>query len=492
MRGRRALASAVCGAAVWGAAVLAVPGATSAWSVTAARGVLPAVSSWGRAVAVPGLRALNEGRHAVVRSVSCGSAGNCAAGGNYRDRLGHGQAFVAVEKNGRWGQAIMVPGLATLNKGEQSRVVSVSCASAGNCAAGGYYRDRSRGYQSFVVNEQNGVWGRAIEVPGLGILNTAGKGEVSSVSCASAGNCAAGGYYGDRLGTRGFVVSERNGRWGRAIAVPGLTTLTAGGSSEVTSVSCALRRYCAVGGHYGYQRQKPLEGFVASEQNGVWGRAIEVPGLGALNKGGVGGVRSVSCASAGNCSAVGGYADSHGRRQGFVASEQNGVWGQAIEVPGLGALSKGRRGAGTSSVSCASAGNCVAVGGYVDGHGNAQGFVVRERHAVWGRAIEVPGLGALNTGDVAGVVSVSCASAGNCAAGGNYRDRQGRRQGFVAVEKNGRWGRAIEVPSLGALNTGGDAGVRSVSCASPWACAAGGYYAERSRHLHYQGFVSRS
>jgi len=424
--------------------------------------------------------------------VSCASAGNCAAGGNYRDRLGHGQAFVVSEKNGRWSRAIQVPGLATLNKGEQSRVISISCPSAGNCAAGGYYRDRSRDYQSFVVNEQNGVWGRAIEVPGLGALNTAGKGELSSVSCASAGNCAAGGYYGTRLGTRGFIVNERNGRWGQAIAVPGLTTLTAGGLSEVTSVSCALRRYCAVGGHYGYQGQKPLEGFVATEQNGVWGQAIEVPGLGALNRGGVAGVRSVSCASAGNCAAVGGYADSHGRRQGFVASEQSGVWGKAIEVPGLSALSKGRRGAGTSSVSCASAGNCAAVGGYVDGHGHAQGFLVSKRHGVWGRAIEVPGLGALNTGGAAGVVSVSCASAGNCAAGGRYVNGHGHAQGFLVSERQGVWGRAIKVPGLGALNTGGDAGVRSVSCASPWACVAGGYYAVRTRHLHYQGFFSLS
>jgi len=56
----------------------------------------------------------------VVRSVSCGSAGNCAAGGSYRDRNGHGQGFVVSEKNGLWSRAIKVPGLATLNKGEQS------------------------------------------------------------------------------------------------------------------------------------------------------------------------------------------------------------------------------------------------------------------------------------------------------------------------------------------------------------------------------------
>jgi len=46
--------------------------------------------------------------------------------------------------------------------------------------------------------------------------------------------------------------------------------------------------------------------------------------------------------------------------------------------------------------------------------------VVSERNGVWGRAIEVPGLAALNAGGTAGVVSVSCASAGNCAAAGDY------------------------------------------------------------------------
>src|SRR6266702_1479497 len=70
----------------------------------------------------------------------------------------------------------------------------------------------------------------------------------------------------------------------------------------------------------------------------------------------------------------------------------------------------------------------------------------------WGRPIEVPGLGALNTGGDAQVLSVSCGSAGNCAAGGYYGPA-GHGQGFVVSEKNGVWGQAIEVPGLGALNT---------------------------------------
>ena len=129
------------------------PGAGDASAIGAAR----LAGSWGRAIEVPGLGALNTGRHAEVSSVSCGSAGSCAAGGVYRDRSGHLQGFVAVERNGLWGRAIEVPGLGALNTGGDAEVTSVSCASAGNCAAGGYYRDRTR--------SPAGVRGRRAERP---------------------------------------------------------------------------------------------------------------------------------------------------------------------------------------------------------------------------------------------------------------------------------------------------------------------------------------
>ena len=84
---------------------------------------------------------------------------------------------------------------------------------------------------------------------------------------------------------------------------------------------------------------------------------------------------------------------------------------------------------------------------------------------------------------------MSCASAGNCAVGGDYGSGPDfhAEQGFVAVERDGRWRRAIEVPGLAALNTGGQGIVHSVSCAPAGTCAAGGSYLDG--HDHYQGFV---
>jgi hypothetical protein len=405
---------------------------------------------WGKAAGVPGLAALNSGGNAHVNSVSCGSAGNCAIGGFY---TGPGpsrdwRVFVAGERHGRWGPAIKIAGVTALNIGGNAQVTSVSCASAGNCAAGGFYTDRNDDGQGFVVVERNGHWGKATGVPGLAALNTGGAAQVSSVSCAPEGGCAAGGYYWTDSGQRAFVAGERDGRWGKATALSGLAALDTDQLSQVTSVSCSSAGSCAAGGSY-LSALHGEQGFVADERDGRWGKAIQVPGLADLNSGGAADVTSVSCASPGNCAAGGYLGGRHGGLQGFVAGQRRGRWGKAILVPGLAARNKTGN-ARVTSVSCGSAGNCAAGGfyavGYANGNDYYQGFVTTERHGSWSKAIQVPGLATLNTGKYSQVWSMSCTPAGECAAGGLYTNRYGQDRGFVAAEQHGRWGTAIQIP----------------------------------------------
>ncbi len=121
----------------------------------------------------------------------------CGAGGSYADGSSLLQAFVVSEKNGEWENATEAPGTAALNKGGTAKITSVSCASPGNCGAGGSYTDGSFHVEAFVVNETDGTWDDAVEVPGTEALNATGNGAVTSVSCASAANCSAGGMYDD-------------------------------------------------------------------------------------------------------------------------------------------------------------------------------------------------------------------------------------------------------------------------------------------------------
>ena len=418
--------------------------------------------------------------------MSCGSAGNCSAAGFYKDASGNIQAFVVTQNKGTWRMAEEVPGSAVLNAGGHAEVYSVSCASAGNCSGGGYYHDIALSTQAFVVTEKNGTWGKAEEVPGSAALNAGGNALVNSVSCASAGNCGAGGYYVDGSShMQAFVVSEKNGAWGNAATIPGLGALNAGGSAEVGSVSCASAGNCSAGGTY-QDGSGSFQAFVAGQKNGTWSKAREVPGLGTLNVGGGALINAVSCGSAGNCSAGGLYKIAPHRYQAFVAVERNGLWGKAERVPGTGRLNAGRL-AGMTSVSCATARGCSGGGLFTGRSGHEQAFVAAEQSGTWRTASEVPGSATLNAGGSAEIRSVSCAAAGTCGAGGDYLDGSGHFQGFVVSQTGGTWGKARTIPGLAALNAGGNASPVAVSCATAAHCSAGGYYRDGSGHP--QAFV---
>jgi hypothetical protein len=252
--------------------------------------------------------------------VSCASAGNCSAGGWYGTFDGVATAFVVDQKNGTWSTFQTLPGIVALNTGGEAFVTSLSCASAGNCSAGGYYTDSSGHTQAFVVNETHGVWGTTKEIRGFAVLNKGGRTFGISLSCPSAGNCSAGGSYTDSSGHRQvFVVNETHGIWGTAKEVPGTAALNTGGNAGITSVSCASAGNCSAGGDYA-DRRGHFQAFVVNQTNGTWGKAEEVPGTAALNRGGSAGLGSVSCPAAGKCSAGGTYKDSSGNFQAFVVN----------------------------------------------------------------------------------------------------------------------------------------------------------------------------
>src|SRR5439155_7762681 len=169
---------------------------------------------------------------------------------------GHQQALVVTETSGTWGKAEEVPGSAALNAGGPGAVIlSVSCAAPGDCSAGGYYSDASGHEQAFVVTQTNGTWGSAKEIPGSGALNAGGSARVNSMSCGAPGNCAAGGQYAsktvDGIATvQAFVASETGGTWGQAKEVPGTARLNGGGYATVNSVSCPSAGNCSAGGSY--------------------------------------------------------------------------------------------------------------------------------------------------------------------------------------------------------------------------------------------------
>src|SRR5439155_1147101 len=140
---------------------------------------------------------------------------------------------------------------------------------------------------------------------------------------------------------------------------------------------------------------------------------------------------SASCASAGNCGAVGGYNDGSGNVHGLLLTETAGTWAAGLEAS-LPA-NAGSNPDISLSVSCASAGNCSAVGSYRDSSGHTQGLLLTETAGTW-LAVEAMLPAGASSGPGVSPNSVSCASAGNCSAVGTYFDLSGHTQGLLLTE----------------------------------------------------------
>ena len=496
---RRRLATMTAAAVLCSAFLTGAGAALPAAGAAAGAGGRAAASggAWGTAEQIPGSMPLNKGGQAGIGSVSCAATTACSAGGFYTSgsvgRVPVVQGFVVNKTRGVWRKAQEVPGLAALNTAGRARVNSVSCTAPGDCSAGGYYADGSDHQQAFVVNETGGTWGNAAEVPGSAALDKGNPGAaIVSVSCAAPGDCGAGGYYSDASGhQQAFVVSETGGTWGTASEVRGSAALNAGGFAQISSVSCAAPGDCSAGGYYASSSADGIpvvQALVVTQTGGTWGTAIEVPGIAGRNGGGYAQVNSVSCAAPGDCSAGGEYTGKTPATQAFVVNQTGGTWGTAVEVPGTAALNK-RGLAQVNSVSCATPGNCSAGGFYQDAAYNSQAFVVNETGSTWGSAEEVPGSAVLDQGTPgAMVVSLSCAAAGDCSAGGTYADASDLQQAFVVDETGGTWGTAEEVPGTAALNAGGLAGTQGVSCGPAESCSAAGSYT--NTNMNVQVFVA--
>jgi hypothetical protein len=431
--------------------------------------------------------------YADVRAVSCATPGNCAAGGFYTNQWGGEVAFLVDETNGTWDTAFEVPGTLTPHTTQLADVSSISCSSPGNCVAAGSYF-AWEGPAPFVVEEVDGTWGTAHPLPGMTTLNNGGNGgSVASISCPSDGNCTVGGTYSEHVphanNAQAFVADETNGTWGNAIKVPGMAGLGAV-DSRMSSLSCSSAGNCAAVGYF------DGKAFVVDEKNGSWHNAIQVPGTAALQGTGGSWLYSVSCPTDGNCSAGGSYGqltEDGGDTQPFVVDETNGTWGTAIEVPAAQNLNHGL--AQVETISCGAAGSCAAGGYYTDGGGTTQAFVVDETNGSWGSAIELPGTAGLNyTKYRDRVESISCAAAGSCVAAGYYDGTEdtfhGSSHAYVASETNGIWANAIQLPGLAALDTGHGSVALAVSCVSAHDCAAGGTYQDSLGN--HQAFVSSS
>jgi hypothetical protein len=474
-------------------ALVALCGGVLTCGAAAASAASPAASTaWGVAQRIPGLDAPppypDAGGGVDVTSVSCAAPGDCAAGGEiFGPETDYGYTetgWVASESNGVWSAPVST---AFDHAGQYfphdtESVTSVSCASAGNCVAGGYDAEYVEGtgwvdtIGAFVISEVNGVWGQPEQVPGTDALNQSTYGLVSSVSCPAPGDCGVTGYVD---GDQEFVDNETNGTWATAELVPGYPGTPEPAYYEgpfiinnPPVISCAAPGDCVVAGNESQSGAQVTS--VATETDGTWGSAAPLPGFASAAGGAV---TSLSCTAPGDCAAAG-AADSGKSQLPFVADMVDGAW-TSQELPGFAGLSKvasgSAAGGGVASLSCTAPGDCAAGGTYSASGSDGGMFVDDEVNGSWQAAQEIPGTEPVSAG--VSVAGISCGAPGVCSVITDVYDENCTApdapeqcgHAFVADETAGTW--APENPIVG---TAGPANLSSVSCAAAGACLAGG------------------
>jgi PASTA domain-containing protein/List-Bact-rpt repeat protein len=466
-------------------AVVACGAASGAEAQPAAR----ADPSWGAAIeaALPA-NAAAQRSGASVASISCPSSGNCSAVGWYTDSSGETEGLLLTETAGSWAAGVEAVLPANVDPTRPDvYLTSVSCSSAGNCSAVGAYNDDTGtgvldNTEGLLLTETAGRWSAGVEAALPADASPFRHVQWGSVSCASAGNCTAVGEYDSVGGPRGLLLTETAGSWAPVVEpVPPET----GASTWLESVSCATAGNCtAVGGYYAGSSGGAL---LLTQTAGTWDTAAEAPlPTGAATSGQIAELYSVSCASAGNCGAVGlydirlvptGRDQEEERARGVLLTETAGSWAPGVEAilpanaDGPDALDYGSLG----QVSCASTGDCGAVGHYYDSSRVSHGLLLSETAGSWAPGVEAAAPTTTDPG--AGLSSVSCTSAGNCAAVGYY-SAGSSRGGLLLTETAGSWapGAAAGLPA-NALPAAVP-GLSSVSCPPDGSCSAAGAYGD--------------
>ena len=440
-----------------------------------------------RAASAPLPKGAVQKKGSSLYRIVCPSAAGCVATGSYRTAKG-GHLLAIAERGDKWELQQTPAGVG---------IASLACPTAGSCVgtSGG-------GAQRVSVLTQNGRTWQSTPVKLPPDASSTPWPGLASVSCGSPANCVAVGAYEIPTFGKPLLVTESNGEWlvgtepqppANAATTRDRNVVTPG--NRLSLVACPSSGNCTAVGTYSDQDATAGEYPWALEQTaGHWasGAALRLPAdarpYGAPDRGGTApffGFTGLSCPSAGNCTAVGGYLGSTDVELGLVLTERNGNWSRGVTAPlpphAVPNSEPNELNSPLASVSCAALDDCAAVGSYVlKAGGTPHGLLLTEHGGTWKASALVLPAGARASGGVF-LSSVECPSRGNCVAIGYYASH-GKTHGLIVRERRGTWERGMNValPANAAPASSQHTFLDSVSCASASRCTIAGAYTTRS------------
>jgi outer membrane protein OmpA-like peptidoglycan-associated protein len=422
------------------------------------------------------------------QAVTCYSAGNCTAVGQLGVPTG-GIALIDDESAGTWSYR-NPPVPSDASAGSPNNLLdAVSCGSASQCVAVGYYANTVAGstYQQALIDVGSaGTWS-AVTAPLPAGASTTPQNAFDAVSCSSVGNCVAVGTYQDTAGNQEALLDvDVGGTWSTTTApLPGDAD-TSHQDNTLDAVTCTSAVDCVAVGSYvntspssTCPNEDCLQPLIDVESSGTWSAVdAPLPPNATTSPQNGDSLTSVTCTSTSNCVAVGSYVDASANSQALLDVETSSTW-TAVPAPLPGDASLTPNTDSFTSVTCVSLGNCVAVGQYDNTLENPEGLIDTETSGTWtSMTAPVPGDADTALPDVL-LTSVSCSTMTTCVAVGSYEIPPIRNlspDALLDAEVDGVW-------MAGTVELPGDAStaqpysdLSDVTCVSPWSCVAVGLY----------------
>jgi hypothetical protein len=322
-----------------------------------------------------------------LNAVSCFSSTDCMAVGSAADASGTGQTLTESSNGGAWVIRASANASTTANS-----LNGVSCTSATNCVAVGYYADPSSHVNRTLIENWNGTKWSVATSPDVGLLAN----QLNSVSCTSATSCVAVGYYSASAATNQTLIESLSGTtWSVVTSANQPVDFNA-----LWGVSCASSTACTA---VGAGSQGTL---IESLSGGTWSLdSSPDPGDRLVDR-----LNAVACTSATSCVAVGDYDNDSAADQTLVETLTDGSW-TVTSSPNEGTSGRTT----LDAVACSSSSTCQAVGFYQNGSGIAQTMIATLSGGSWSLA---PSPDANSKGNV--LAGVSAAGPDRWVAVGGY------------------------------------------------------------------------
>ncbi len=365
-------------------------------------------------------------------------------------------------------------------KAPESVTDGVACSTSSSCVAVGNYLDASSHQQGLIDMMSGQSWtGTKSPVP-------AGAGadphvSLTSAACEASGSCVAVGSYIDHNGhSQGLLEARKGSKWA-ATEAPLPSDANSAAEAQLTSVACAPTTTCVAIGSYP-DTNSEAQGVFEKLSGGTWGGDVEVPLPSGAGADVDTALDAISCPTSGNCVAVGSYLDGGEEQQGLIEVLSSGSW-HAVAAPLPSNANSPFQNVNLYSVSCASAGACVAVGKYVDNSGDRPEALIETISGQSATPLEAPLPSNSDPTPDAVLGSVSCLSGSPCVAVGNYLDKTVVGEGLLESIASPGSATASQAPGPASSAGGGTFSLESVAC-EPGACTATGFFSDRKGAYH--------